>query len=100
MPILDLSRLCLCPVYASYYQGSSLVLKCVELAPGTKVKLKTEISPEGLTWCDHEAGTAEFSEGGMISVPVENTGPYMRLRISLNGDAPKIKTIIYLTLRQ
>ena len=75
-------------------------LNVLELAPGTKVKLTTEISPEGLTWCDHEAGTAEFSEGGMISVPVENIGPYMRLRISLDGDAPKIKAIIYLTLRQ
>ena len=62
--------------------------------------LLTEISPEGLTWCEHETSQKTFRGPGMKSLPIHDPPPYARLRLKLDDPGRRIKAIIYLTLKQ
>ena len=72
----------------------------LEAAPDATISLHTEISPEGLTWCGHETSHDTYKGPGLISLPIENPGPYVRLRLKVEEPAERIKAIIYLTMRQ
>lgn len=67
--------------------------------PDTKLVLTTEVSPDGLHWCDAEV-PAQVSEGtGMVSWPVREFGQWLRIRGSVEGADRSAKVLIYLTLK-
>jgi hypothetical protein len=67
--------------------------------PDTKLVLTTQVSPDGLHWCDAET-PAQVAEGeGMISWPVREFGQWLRIRGSVEGADRSVKVLIYLTLK-
>ncbi|WP_136660912.1 hypothetical protein [Nitratireductor sp. XY-223] len=72
----------------------------LEADPDTWLNLQTEMSPEGLTWCNHETSEGSFKAEGLISLKVEDPGPYTRLRLAVGDRTKRIKARIYLTMRQ
>ena len=70
-------------------------------APGTRVEFRVQISPDGLTWIDHEGTEPVTSEAiGLLSIPVARFGHWLRLRTeqTSGGDAPMLR--IYLELKE
>ncbi|MHA7984664.1 DUF6385 domain-containing protein [Rathayibacter sp. CAU 1779] len=70
-------------------------------APGTSVRFHVQISPDGIDWLDHESSAGvETAAVGMVSIPVESFGHWLRLRTeSVSGDdAPLVR--IYLELKE
>ena len=72
----------------------------LESEPGLNLRLTMQTSPEGLTWCDHEMPSVKISAPGLVSLPVDRPGPYVRLRLQPEGGAAATKLIIYLTMQQ
>jgi hypothetical protein len=66
----------------------------------TRVRLQTEMSPTGLVWCPHETSFGEFDASGLFALPVEDPGPYTRLRMTVLKPSISLKAIIYLSMRQ
>ena len=58
----------------------------------------TQISPDGLTWCDLETDTVRSTEGPLLSWPVTAFGGWLRLRG--RADATGAKVRIYLSLKE
>jgi hypothetical protein len=67
---------------------------------GTRVRLQTEMSPDGLVWCPHENSVGEFEANGLLALRVDDPGPYTRLRVTVLQPGKKLKAIIYLSMRQ
>lgn len=70
-------------------------------APGTTVRLQVQISPDGLTWIDHEGVAAlECDASGLHSIPVTGFGHWLRLRATrVSGpETPMLR--IYLELKE
>ena len=52
----------------------------------TTAEFATEISPDGLHWCDLEdVTTLAITEPGLYSIPVSNFGHWLRLRGCVSG---------------
>lgn len=67
--------------------------------PDTRVVLTTQVSPDGLNWCDAEC-PAQVNEGvAMVSWPVHEFGQWLRIRGSVEGTDRSVKVLIYLTLK-
>ena len=63
------------------------------------VRLVTQISPDGLSWCDLD-GVEHLAAGqGLVSWPVHQFGQWLRLRGTLTGDNPSMKLRIYLAAK-
>ncbi|MCG5212990.1 hypothetical protein [Streptosporangium sp. KLBMP 9127] len=61
--------------------------------------LTTQISPDGLHWCDDGAPEQVSGEPSLLSWPVREFGHWLRLRATLRGGDPKAKVLIYLALK-
>ena len=72
------------------------------LAGDTDVRLRiySEISPDGLTWCPHESASVERTGPGLLSLPLTMLSPWQRLVLETQPEARPIKVIVYLTLRE
>jgi hypothetical protein len=66
--------------------------------PGTRFSYRAETSPEGLTWCEHEAGPVAHEGSGLSTLPLMQVGPWQRLRFSVEGGR-SVRAIVYLTLK-
>lgn len=72
----------------------------LEADTGATLEVAADISPEGLTWCRHEAGSVTLNRAGLLSLPLCNVGPWLRLNGRVDGpDGARMKAIIYLALR-
>ncbi|MFI6832032.1 hypothetical protein ACIBG5_33335 [Kribbella sp. NPDC050241] len=45
----------------------------------------TQVSPDGITWCDLDAGEHRVRPGQLISWPVSGFGHWLRLRAKVDG---------------
>lgn len=68
--------------------------------PQTTLQIASEISPDGLTWCPHEAAPAKHAGPGLFSLPVPMPGPWQRLVVTARPETDPVKVIVYLTLRE
>ncbi|MBS7699742.1 MULTISPECIES: hypothetical protein [unclassified Chelatococcus] len=72
----------------------------LEADRGATLRVGSDISPEGLTWCPHEAPPVALDGPGLLSLPLNNVGPWLRLNGRVEGpEGARVKAIIYLTLR-
>lgn len=70
-------------------------------APGTRVALQVQISPDGINWIDHDGLAAIEREAvGLVSIPVSHFGHWLRLHVRrISGDTrPQLR--IYLELKE
>lgn len=63
------------------------------------VEFTTQISPDGLIWCDWEGPALEVSEEGLMTLPVREFGNWLRLRGAVKGTESSAKVTIYLALK-
>lgn len=66
--------------------------------PEARISYVAETSPEGLTWCAHEAPAAAHAGVGLSSLPLTQVGPWQRLRFRVEN-AESVRAIVYLTLK-
>lgn len=70
-------------------------------AAGTAVEFRVQISPDGLTWIDHEGVAPVISDAaGLLSIPVERFGHWLRLRSSRMSGSGNPQLRIYLELKE
>ena len=68
--------------------------------PKTTLQIASEISPDGLTWCPHEAPAAKRLGPGLITLPLTMLSPWQRLVLTSQPAEDPVKVIVYLTLRE
>lgn len=68
--------------------------------PHTTLSISSEISPDGLTWCPHEAAPVSRMGPGLLSLPLKMLSPWQRLVLTAQPQADAVKVIAYLTLRE
>lgn len=66
-----------------------------------RVELTTQISPDGLHWCDLDEPTQGIDGEGVVSFSSCNFGGWLRLRASVIGeiDTVAVPALIYLALK-
>jgi hypothetical protein len=74
------------------------VLKTEGSAP--RLALHSQVSPDGLFWCDGEEAVLTAEGEGLYTLPVRNFGGWLRLRGKVTGDDASFKVIIYLVLKE
>jgi hypothetical protein len=70
----------------------------LEAEPEALLAIHAQVSPDGLTWCDHEAAPVWRNGTGLLSLPLTQLGPWQRLacRVDHTGS---VRAICYLTLK-
>ena len=66
--------------------------------PDARLEIASEISPDGLTWCSHEADPVSRTGPGLLSLPLRMLSPWQRLVLTSASPKP-LKVIAYLTLK-
>lgn len=72
---------------------------------GTRLDATTQISPDGLHWCDLDECRASIGERGLVSWPAREFGGWLRLKGSVTSDAGEAtdaasaRVLIYLSLK-
>jgi len=74
------------------------VLKFEGLDP--RLILRSQVSPDGLFWCDGEEAALTVAGEGLYTLPVRNIGGWLRLRGEMSGDGASFKVIIHLALKE
>lgn len=67
--------------------------------PETTVEVQTQISPDGLTWCDHHDDARVLRGAGLTSWPVREFGQWLRLRATVDDADASVKVRIYLVVK-
>jgi hypothetical protein len=66
----------------------------------TELRISSEISPDGQTWCPHEAEAVSRVGPGLLSLPLTMLSPWQRLVLTTQPASEAVKVIVYLTLRE
>lgn len=69
-----------------------------------RMEARTQISPDGLRWCDLDESKVSLREPGLTSWPVHEFGGWLRLKGVVSGggearDGMGAKVLIYLVLK-
>lgn len=88
------------PYEAGWAHEARWFVRVLDLAPGTAVTLAPQISPDGLFWCDEGTPPLTVREPGLRSFPLRDFGQWLRLDAALSGDAPSVKLLVYLALKE
>jgi hypothetical protein len=87
------------PYEAAWAGEARWFVRTVELTPGTRLLMQTQVSPDGLEWVDHESTVFVAEKAGLATSPVREFGSWLRLRGSLEGHDPRARVMIYLALK-
>lgn len=71
---------------------------------GTTLSAITQISPDGLHWCDLDDHHVTIGEAGLVSWPAREFGGWLRLKGTVKGESepgesPVARVLIYLVLK-
>lgn len=86
------------PYETAWVDEARWFVHVLEASPGAKIAFSAETSPEGLTWCAHEAAPVHHIGPGLSTMPLTEVGPWQRLRFSIEN-AESVRAIVYLTLK-
>jgi len=87
------------PYEAAWAGEARWFVNTLGISGGTVVRLVTQISPDGLTWCDLDGQEYLVAGTGLITWPVNHFGQWLRVRGTLTGDDPSATLRIYLTAK-
>lgn len=62
--------------------------------------LRSQISPDGLFWCDGDSEPIRITGTDLYSLGDRNFGGWLRLKGSLTGTDARFKLMIYLVLKE
>lgn len=89
------------PFEAGWASEARWFLRILERTEATSssLTLTTQISPDGLHWCDHESSTLQVvPEQEVITLPLREFGSWLRL-VGHVDDGTVLKAMIYLSLK-
>jgi hypothetical protein len=93
------------PYEAAWAREARWFIRVLEM-DGVQARLEatTQISPDGLYWCDLDDCRASIGERGLVSWPAREFGGWLRLKGSVTGDdgtadGAAARVLIYLTLK-
>ena len=66
---------------------------------GAGLTLTTQISPDGLTWCDLDAEKRQTAGPGLTTWPEREFGQWLRLRGDVTPEGAEVKVRIYLVVK-
>lgn len=66
--------------------------------PGA-IDFRSEISPDGLTWCAWDGETHSATTVGLVTWPMREFGQWLRLRASVRAPGTAVKVRIYLAVK-
>ncbi len=76
-------------------------IKVIEVTgKDTSIKVRGEISPDGLFWCDSGKEALKITKTGLYPLSLRDFGHWLRLTCTLKGKKPKVKLMIYLSLKE
>jgi hypothetical protein len=93
------------PYEAAWAREARWFVRVLELhGADAWMEATTQISPDGLHWCDLDGGSVNVREPGIVSWPVREFGGWLRLRGVVGGDGGAAegvgaKVMIYLALK-
>lgn len=93
------------PYEVAWAREARWFLHVLDIAgPDTSLEATTQISPDGLHWCDLDAHQISISEPDLVSWPAREFGGWLRLKGTVAGEsasseAPAAKVMIYLVLK-
>lgn len=64
-----------------------------------ELTLTSQISADGLFWCDEGSIPLKMSAADLASIPLVNFGHWLRLKGNLTGEKKRVKVLIYLALK-
>ena len=67
---------------------------------GAHLRARVQISPDGLFWCDEGEVFPDIWEDGLYSIALRDFGGWLRLQCEVGGQAPRVKVLIYLALKE
>lgn len=92
------SEFCTEPYEAAWAREARWFLVLDEAPGSLEVRLDTEISPDGLTWCPLEGESGHVADERVTSWSASDFGGWLRLRGAVSGSG-KVKGSIYLALK-
>lgn len=70
---------------------------------GTTLRAVTQVSPDGLHWCDLDGEPHDLDAPGLASWPAREFGGWLRLKGTVNGgtgdDDAGVRVLVYLALK-
>lgn len=97
---------CTEPFEAGWASEARWFVRILDASAGAAVEAMPQVSPDGLLWCDDEDRpdpmklAANAAEPAMVSFKQREFGNWLRLKVRLSGDQPKVKVLIYLALKE
>lgn len=79
-------------------------VRVLEMAEGTELSIRPQLSPDGLFWCDSEEPGIKIGQPGLYTLKMAEFGHWLSLKgepLSVRGTSePSVKLIVYLTLKE
>jgi hypothetical protein len=84
------------PYEAGWASEARWFLRVFEL--NGRLRVRPQISPDGLEWCDEGSPETTISEPGLYSFALTGFGQWLRLDVDLDGGGGRVQ--IYLALKE
>ena len=65
-----------------------------------RLVLRSQVSPDGIFWCDGEEAALNVTGEGLFTLPVRNFGGWLRLQGRVSGEKAFFKVKIYLVHKE
>lgn len=87
------------PMETAWATEARWFVQVLDTPPDRQVEVITQVSPDGLTWCDLESDTVHATaSAALTSWGVTEFGGWLRLKGRADGDGVKVR--IYLALKE
>lgn len=89
------------PYEAAWAREARWFVRVLDAEQGTTLSATTQISPDGLHWCDLDDSSGTIDGRGLVSWPAREFGGWLRIKGSVEGssDGAVAKVLIYLVLK-
>ncbi len=88
------------PYEAAWASEARWFVRVMEMSAGVVLRVRPQISPDGLNWCDEGTPAATITQTGLYSFALENFGQWLRLDGAVRGESPNVRVMIYLALKE
>lgn len=69
-------------------------------SPATRLNARTQVSPDGLAWCDEGTEFPEVRAPGLYTITLRDFGGWLRLDCKVSGAEAGLKVFISLALKE
>ena len=86
------------PYEAPWAEGGRWFVQIIEQDADARIELVTQVSPDGITWCDAEWVPAVAATAPLTTWSIHDFGAWLRLRGNVSGGTARIR--IYLVCKE